>query len=57
MNDRGWGAGEAAVCWLPRRRQGRHARARPPAASPAWVSALLGMVLLVSLLLLLLTYV
>ncbi|MEU4807513.1 hypothetical protein [Actinosynnema sp. NPDC023587] len=50
------GAGEAVVRRQPRRRRGRHTRARPPGTSPLWISALLGLVLLVALLLLLSTY-
>ncbi|MBB5958302.1 uncharacterized membrane protein YidH (DUF202 family) [Saccharothrix tamanrassetensis] len=62
MNSPGWsvvGVGEAAVRWRPRKRSGRHARARPspPSTSPGWVSAALGLIVLVALILLLLTYV
>ncbi|MEU7527910.1 hypothetical protein AB0A74_19425 [Saccharothrix sp. NPDC042600] len=51
-------AGEASVRWRRRRGRGRHARERPPAeTSPTWVSAVLGVILLIALVLLLLTYV
>jgi hypothetical protein len=49
-------AGEASVPWR-RRRRGRHALERPRAeTSPTCVSAVLGVILLVALVLLLLTY-
>ncbi|WP_179118087.1 hypothetical protein [Saccharothrix sp. ALI-22-I] len=51
-------AGEASVPWRARRRRGRHARARPSSSStPMWASVLFGLIVLVALILLLLTYV
>ncbi|SDG87661.1 hypothetical protein SAMN05216553_112228 [Lentzea fradiae] len=53
MNEQ-W-AGEAPLRWRARRRRGRHAR--EPAPSPqSFLPAVLGVVLLVCLILLLLTY-
>ncbi|WP_367130654.1 hypothetical protein [Saccharothrix sp. HUAS TT1] len=60
MNSGEW-TREAPVPWRARRRNrqcGRHSRARPSSsAPPVWAPALLGLVLLVALVLLLLTYV
>ncbi|MEU5696363.1 hypothetical protein [Actinosynnema sp. NPDC020468] len=50
------GLWEVAVPWRARRRPGRHARCRPPGPSP-WAPVVLAAILLVSLILLLLTYV
>ncbi|MBP2334553.1 hypothetical protein [Saccharothrix coeruleofusca] len=49
-------AEEDLVPWRRRRRQGRHARARPSADLSTWAPVILGMVVLVALILLLLTY-
>ncbi|MFE2751864.1 hypothetical protein ACFXGA_07645 [Actinosynnema sp. NPDC059335] len=56
--------GETPVTWRTRgsrrrsTRRGRHARTRPPSTdTPMWAAALLGVIVLVSLVLLLLTYV
>ena len=53
MNDQ-W-AGEAPLRWRARRRRGRHAR-EPAPSSQSLLPAVLGVVLLVCLILLLLTY-
>ncbi|KJK45547.1 hypothetical protein UK23_25700 [Lentzea aerocolonigenes] len=48
-------AGEAPLRWRARRRRGRHAR-EPAPSSQSFLPAVLGVVLLVCLILLLLTY-
>lgn len=48
-------AGEAPLRWRARRRRGRHAR-EPAPSSQSFLPAVLGVVLLVCLVLLLLTY-
>ncbi|HEX7307575.1 MULTISPECIES: hypothetical protein [Lentzea] len=53
MNEQ-W-AGEAPLRWRARRRRGRHAR-EPAPSSQSFLPAVLGVVLLVCLILLLLTY-